>query len=97
MAHRRAKLTPLGRKVLVERVLVDGWSPAAAAEAMSVSRAPAYKWLARFTAEGLGGLKDRTSAPHRRPRALREREIRRIIAVRSKTGWGPHRKPTVRW
>ncbi len=55
MAHRRAKLTPLGRKVLVERVLVDGWSAVAAAEAMSVSRATAYKWLSRFAAEGLAG------------------------------------------
>ena len=91
MAHRRAKLTPLGRKVLVERVLVQGWSPASAAEAMGVSRATAYKWLARFAAEGLAGLQDRSSAPHRRPRALPEREVRRILAARSKTGWGPHR------
>lgn len=91
MGHRRAKLTPLGRRILVERVLVEGWSASAVAEAMGVSRATVYKWLRRFEAEGLDGLLDRSSAPHRRPRALPRRQVKRILAARRRLGWGPHR------
>lgn len=91
MAHRRAKLTPLGRRILIERVLVEGWSASAVAEAMGVSRATVYKWLRRFEAEGLDGLVDRSSAPHRRPRALPGRQVNRILAARRRLGWGPHR------
>ena len=36
MAHARAKLTVLGRQLLVNRVLIDGWKPADAAKAMGV-------------------------------------------------------------
>lgn len=43
MAHARAKLTVLGRQLLVDRVLVDGWKPEDAAKAMGVSRQTAYK------------------------------------------------------
>ena len=52
MAHARAKLTVLGRQLLVNRVEVDGWKPADAAKAMGVSRQTAYKWLRRFRDEG---------------------------------------------
>ena len=62
MAHARAKLTVLGRQLLVERVLIDGWKPADAAKAMGVSRQTAYKWLRRFRDEGPPGLEDRSSS-----------------------------------
>ena len=55
MAHARAKLTVLGRQLLVDRVLIDGWKPADAAKAMGVSRQTAYKWLRRFRDEGVAG------------------------------------------
>ena len=45
MAHPRAKLTPFGRRLLVERVTVLGWPVSAAAESLGVSRATAYEWL----------------------------------------------------
>ncbi len=32
MLHRTAKLTPFGRRLLVHRILVEGWAPATAAE-----------------------------------------------------------------
>lgn len=88
MAHRRAKLTPLGRRILVERVLVEGWSASAAAEAVGVSRdrlqvAPALR------DPSLDGLVDRSSAPLRRPRALPRRQVKRILAGRRRLGWGP--------
>jgi transposase InsO family protein len=77
--------------VLVERVLVEGWPAARVAEAASVSRATVYKWVRRFVEEGPAGLEDRTSAPHRRPRALSLADVERIVAARRTLKQGPHR------
>ncbi len=91
MLHRTAKLTPSGRRLLVERILIEGWPPATAAEMVGVSRATAYKWLRRYRAEGSTGLEDRSSRPRLRPRALPEREVRRILLARRRMRVGPHR------
>ena len=91
MAHARAKLTPAGRQLLVDRVGQDGWRPADAARAMGVSRATAYKWLARFRTEGPAGLLDRSSAPRRCPHRLCDAEVAAIVAARLDTMMGPHR------
>jgi transposase InsO family protein len=48
------------------------------ARAIGVSGRTVRKWLARFAAEGVAGLHDRSSRPHRSPRALR-RTVRRQI------------------
>jgi hypothetical protein len=69
MLHRTAKLTPFGRRLLVDRVLIEGWPAATAAEMLGVSRATAYKWLRRYRAEGRAGLEDRSARPLHRPRA----------------------------
>lgn len=90
MAHRRARLTPFGRRVLVERVEELGWPVARAAEAMHVSRATAYKWLRRFREEGEAGLEDRPSRPHRCPHRLDRRAEREILRTRRRTRRGPH-------
>ena len=91
MLHRTAKLTPSGRRLLVQRILIEGWPPATAAEMLGVSRATAYKWVRRYRAEGLGGLEDRSARPRRRPRALTERQVRRILLARRRLRVGPHR------
>ena len=91
MLHRTAKLTPFGRRLLVERIALDGWAPATAAETVGVSRATAYKWLRRYRAEGLAGLEDRSSRPRRRPRALTDRSVRRIVLARRRLRVGPDR------
>jgi transposase-like protein len=91
VGHARAKLTPSGRALLVERVTVLGWAPARAAEAAGVSRPTVYKWIRRFAEEGPAGLLDRTSAPHRRPHALSAAQVAKILRARRDLGWGPHR------
>ncbi len=91
MSHRRAKLTPFGRLLLVERIEVLGWPAVRAAEQMGVSRATAYKWVRRFREEGIAGLEDRSSAPHRHPHALVDRDVRRIVRARQRLKIGPHR------
>jgi transposase len=82
VAHRRARLTPFGRLLLVSRVLEEGWSVPAAAESLGVSRATAHKWIKRFREEGVAGLEDRSSAPRHRPRALPARDVERILRAR---------------
>lgn len=91
MAHRRARLTPFGRLLLVNRILEEGWSVSAAAGSMGISRATAHKWVRRFRDEGPSGLHDRSSAPHRSPHALTAHEVRRIVKARRHLKLGPHR------
>lgn len=91
MSHPRAKLTVQGRRLLVERVLDEGWSVPMAAEAQGCSSATGYKWIRRFTAEGVDGLRDRSSRPHHSPARLSARREAAIMARRAATLEGPHR------
>ena len=90
MAHAKAKLTVLGRLLLVQRI-EEGWSPATAAEAQGVSRATAYKWLRRWRTEGLAGLEDRSSRPHRSPTRTLAGVEAAVVERRLATRTGPHR------
>jgi transposase len=65
MLHGNAALSWSGRRLLVERVLVQGWTLTAAAEAAGVSVRCARKWVGRFRQLGEQGLVDRSSAPGR--------------------------------
>jgi len=69
--HGNARTCPNSRKLLVERIESRAWSLTAAAEAAGVSERTAYRWLARWRADGEAGLLDRSSAPrtipHRTP------------------------------
>lgn len=90
MSHGKAKLTPAGRLLLVERIERDGWPPAHAAEMAGVSRATAYKWLARWRSEGLAGLRDRSSRPHRMPTRTSSETEARVCELRRRIRRGPH-------
>jgi transposase InsO family protein len=63
--HRNAALSWNGRRNLAERVVVQGWTLTAAAEAAGVSVRCARKWVDRYRGEGEQGLYDRSSAPKR--------------------------------
>jgi transposase InsO family protein len=80
-----------GRQLLVERVLEQGWTVPMAAEAQGCSPATGYKWIRRFVTEGLGGLHDRSSRPHRSPARLSPVREHAILARREATLEGPHR------
>jgi transposase InsO family protein len=88
--HRNAPLTPEGRFRLCQRI-AGGWTVAAAAESMNVSRQCAHKWWRRYLDEGVAGLEDRSSrpraCPHQTPPALE----RRIVALRQSRKLGPAR------
>jgi transposase InsO family protein len=89
--HRRAKLTVLGRRLLVHRVIELGWPVVRAAEAQGVSAATGYKWVRRWRTEGEAGLADRSSRPHHSPGRLSPAREQAILACRTGCRLGPHR------
>jgi transposase InsO family protein len=88
--HRNAPLTPEGRWRLCQRI-ESGWTVAAAAESMNISRQCAHKWWSRYRAEGTAGLVDRSSRPHSCPHQTPARVERRIVALRQSRKLGPAR------
>lgn len=88
--HANARLTVRGRRTLIDRVQA-GRPVAHVAEEMGISRATAYKWWARWRAEGDGGLWDRSSRPHRSPNRTARRLEQRIEQLRRSRKLGPAR------
>jgi len=82
MAHGNARLTPLGRQLLVERIECQGWTITAAAKAAGVSRQTASKWLARARSEDSCALTDRRCRPHRVRYRLTGRALRPVVSLR---------------
>jgi transposase InsO family protein len=80
--HGNARLTPRGRKLLVERVCQQRMSLQTAAVSAGVSTRTASKWVARYRLEGELGLLDRSSAPHRVPARTSEARVATIAALR---------------
>jgi transposase InsO family protein len=80
--HNNARLTPKGRELLVQRIVIDGLRPQEAAQAAGVSTPTAYKWLRRYQKEGLSGLQDRSSRPPNCPHATAPAQQQRIIKLR---------------
>ena len=63
--HANARLTPLGRQLMCERVRLLGWTVVDAAEAANISERTTYRWLARYDAGE--PMTDRSSRPHSSP------------------------------
>ncbi len=79
--HRNARLTPLGRERIVMLVL-GGQTPEAAARAAGVCPRTVRKWVARYRGEGLAGLADRSSRPHRLYRPTSPAIVEKVEALR---------------
>src|SRR3954452_17629300 len=88
--HRNAPLSPEGRLRLCHRI-ESGWTVAAAAESMNISRQCAHKWWRRYRDEGPAGLVDRSSRPWSCPHQTPARVERRIVALRQSRKLGPAR------
>src|SRR5215210_8969876 len=88
--HQNARLTPHSRADLVRRVVVEGQTPTAVAAAFGVTVKTVRKWVARFQAEGVKGLQDRSSRPHRLPRPTPAATVATIEALRRQRWTGQH-------
>src|SRR6202035_3723046 len=62
-SHKNAALTPKGREAMVRFVMEKGLSQAAAARQFNTTPKTVAKWVERFRAEGVDGLRDRSSRP----------------------------------
>jgi transposase InsO family protein len=80
--HGNARTCLHSRRLIVERVLEQGWTLARAAEAAGVSVRTVSKWLSRFRAEGAEGLADRSSRPARIPHRTPEQRVEVIVVLR---------------
>lgn len=89
--HQHARLTPLGRQAVVDR-LAAGESVTALANALGVSRQTLYKWRQRLGEAEASPLAahDRPSTPHTSPTRLR-RTKRRQIRKRRDQRWSAAR------
>jgi transposase len=67
LPHANARTNEYGRRLAVERYLA-GHKVRDVAGQLGISRTTVYKWIARYAAEGLAGLADRSSRPHRSAR-----------------------------
>jgi transposase InsO family protein len=79
--HKNARLTPFGRERAINMVL-NGQTPQAVSAAVGVCPRTVRKWVGRFKAEGLAGLLDRSSRPHRLYQPTPQATIERIEGLR---------------
>jgi transposase InsO family protein len=89
MTHANAPLTPVGRQRLAELIVIQGWPVRRAAERFQVSPATASKWARRYRS-GLP-MTDLPSRPHLSPTRVPTRLEHRIVSLRYRRRWGPHR------
>jgi transposase InsO family protein len=79
--HQNARLTLRSREALVETVN-GGLGFSRAAASFHVTPKTAAKWVRRYQQEGTAGLRDRSSRPHRSPRATSSRRAGWVIELR---------------
>jgi len=79
--HANAALSWSGRRELARRVVEEGWTLRAAAEAAGVSVRCARKWVGRYRG-GDRQLRDRSSAPLRVANRTPAERVRVIVALR---------------
>ena len=79
--HKNARTTPKMRALIVERHQA-GETPRSISSAVGVSPATVHKWLRRFRAEGMAGLNDRSSRPHRVQTTVNDEQYEKIKALR---------------
>jgi len=79
--HKNARLTPFGRE-RIARQIESGQRPAAVGAAAGVCPRTARKWADRYRREGLAGLRDRSSRPHRLYRPTPQAVVEQVEALR---------------
>jgi len=84
----------------------SNWTISELCEVFGVSRKCGYKWIERYEANGLEGLRDRSRAPQSHPNETSLEAVRKLVAARkSHPDWGPRKllvvlrqkEPKVEW
>ena len=79
--HKNARLTPFRRERIVRQV-ESGQTPGAVSETAGDCPRTVRKWVERYRCEGLAGLQDRSSRPHRLRRPTPQMVIEEIERLR---------------
>ena len=79
--HKNARLTARGREHIVKQI-ESGRTAAAVAEAAGVCPRTIRKWVDRYRREGMAGLQDRSSRPHRLHRPAPQAVVEEIERLR---------------
>jgi transposase InsO family protein len=82
---------PLAMKLRSMELLEQGASISAVARLFGWSRQTLSKWWGRYQAQGVRGLTDQTTRPHRSPQCLSESVVQQILVLRRRERWGPLR------
>jgi transposase InsO family protein len=80
--HHNARLTAHGRERIVRAILSRQLTVQAAGLQSGLSERSVRKWLARFRAEGVSGLSDRSSRPRSSPRQTPSAQVAVVLALR---------------
>jgi transposase InsO family protein len=80
--HQNARLTIHSRGQLARRVREEGCTLKQAAACFNVSARTAAKWVRRYQAQGLSGLRDLSSKPHRSPRQTPSPLLEEVLSLR---------------
>jgi transposase InsO family protein len=80
--HGNARTCPNSRRLLVKRVIEEGWSASDAAAAAGISERTVYRWLGRWRQDGVDGLLDRSSRPLSSPAQLPATRVQAIRSLR---------------
>jgi transposase len=76
-------LTVHGRRLLVERVVIQGRPCSHVAKELGISRQRAGVWVMRYLSEGEAGLHDRSSRPHTSPTRTTGEIEAQVLAARA--------------
>src|ERR1700692_626057 len=88
-SHKNAPLTPKGREAMV-RCVEAGLSNTAAARQFNTTPKAVAKWVERFRAEGVDGLRDRSSRPLSLPSQTPPSKCTAVEALRRQRHTGKH-------
>ena len=88
---RRMRYSLESRLRAVLMVEEEQLGPSEVVRRLGMGRASLDRWVKRYRAEGVDGLRDRSSRPHHQPRRLTPEEEAEILALREQTGAGPQR------
>ena len=94
--HKNAPLTPKGREAMVRDVVDGGLSQADAAVQFNTTPKTVAKWVKRFRAEGVEGLRDRSSRPLSSPSQTPVATCTAIETLRRQRHTGKHIAAEVR-
>ena len=81
-SHKNARLTVRSRELLAIKVVRQGVTLKLAAASFSVTEKTAGKWVRRYREQGVAGLADRSSRPHRLYRPTASDQIERVEQLR---------------